>query len=374
MIEFSILGEARRGASKTATLDFRRADLNLFRSMVESVPWEAVLKSKGAQEGWSYFKQVLLEAQEKGIPMSRKTSRRGRRPAWLNKELWLDLGKKRKAYILWKRGLATYEDYQDITKLCRGKIRRAKAQSELSLATAVKDNKKRFFQYINRKRKTRENIGPLMNETGALVVEDTEKAELLNAFFSLVFTDKAVPHESHTPEARGKVGREEDFPLVEEDRVRDHLAKLDIHKSMGPDGMHPRVLRELADVITRPLSIVFARSWGAGEVPEDWRKADITPIFKKGKKEDPGNYRPVVTTARSSCPGTDTSARVRACFTDGGEHHPKPLRYPDAGRAAPFPLPAGGAPRPGRGKNPIWATNYRRGHLRAEPTPDPGGT
>jgi len=53
------------------------------------------------------------------------------------------------------------------------------------------------------------------------------------------------------------------------------------------------VLRELADVIAEPLSIVFERSWRTGEVPEDWRKASVTSVFKKGKKEDPGNYRPV---------------------------------------------------------------------------------
>jgi len=44
--------------------------------------------------------------------------------------------------------------------------------------------------------------------------------------------------------------------------------------------MHPRVLRELADVIAEPLSIIFERSWRTGEVPEDWRKASVTPIFK----------------------------------------------------------------------------------------------
>ncbi|KFV77063.1 RNA-directed DNA polymerase from mobile element jockey, partial [Struthio camelus australis] len=83
-------------------------------------------------------------------------------------------------------------------------------------------------------------------------------------------------------------------PLVEEeDQVRDLLSKLDLHKSVGPDGMHPRVLRELADVMARPLSIILERSWRSGEVPEDWKKANVTPAFQKGKKEEPGNYRPV---------------------------------------------------------------------------------
>ncbi|KFV86055.1 RNA-directed DNA polymerase from mobile element jockey, partial [Struthio camelus australis] len=86
-------------------------------------------------------------------------------------------------------------------------------------------------------------------------------------------------------------------PLVEEDWVRGHLGKLDIHKSMGPNRMHPRVLRELADVIARPLSIILERSWRSGEVPEDWKKANVTPVCKKGKKEEPGNYRPVSLTS-----------------------------------------------------------------------------
>ncbi|GAB0187639.1 mitochondrial enolase superfamily member 1 [Grus japonensis] len=168
--------------------------------------------------------------------------------------------------------------------------------------TARHTQSRRFLQSIDdniltQQRKTRENVDPLPNEVGALVTEDTEKAELLNAFFALIFTAKTSPQESQTLEVGEKVWRKEDLPLVEEDWVREHLGKLDIHKSMGPDAMHPQVLRELAGITAKPLSIIFERSWRTGEVSEDWRKANATPAFKKSRKEDPGNYRPVSLTS-----------------------------------------------------------------------------
>ncbi|KFZ48692.1 Putative 115 kDa protein in type-1 retrotransposable element R1DM, partial [Podiceps cristatus] len=87
--------------------------------------------------------------------------------------------------------------------------------------------------------------------------------------------------------------KNEEPPTVGEDQVQEYLRNLKVHKSMGLDGVHPWVLRELADEVAKPLSIIFERSWQSGEVPTDWRRHHITPIFKKGKKENPGNYRPV---------------------------------------------------------------------------------
>ncbi|RMC01148.1 hypothetical protein DUI87_22239 [Hirundo rustica rustica] len=56
-------------------------------------------------------------------------------------------------------------------------------------------------------------------------------------------------------------------------------------------------MRELADELAKPLSIIYHQSWLTGEVPDDWKLANVTPIHKKGAKEDPGNYKPVSLTS-----------------------------------------------------------------------------
>ena len=71
------------------------------------------------------------------------------------------------------------------------------------------------------------------------------------------------------------------------------------------DEIHLRVLRELVEVIAEPLSVIYQLSLLTSEVPEDWRLANVTPIYKKGCREDPANYRPVSLT---SVPGKDYGA------------------------------------------------------------------
>ena len=120
MIEFSILAEARRGVSRTATLDFRRADFGLLRRLVDRVPWEAALKGKGVQEGWTFVKEEDLKAQERAVPRCGKTSRRGRRPAWLNRELWLELGEKEESLRALEEGAGKSRGLQRCSEVVQG--------------------------------------------------------------------------------------------------------------------------------------------------------------------------------------------------------------------------------------------------------------
>jgi len=74
----------------------------------------------------------------------------------------------------------------------------------VNLARDVKGKKKVFYRYINGKKKTRENVGPLLNGVAGVVTNDTEKAKVLNTFFALVFTGKTGLQESRAPETRGE--------------------------------------------------------------------------------------------------------------------------------------------------------------------------
>ena len=66
----------------------------------------------------------------------------------------------------------------------------------LNLVTNVKSNKKSFYRYFSCKKKTREDVGPLLSEAGHLMAKDMEKDEVLNVLFVSFFTSEIYLQES----------------------------------------------------------------------------------------------------------------------------------------------------------------------------------
>ena len=79
------------------------------------------------------------------------------------------------------------------------------------------------------------------------------------------------------------------------------LAGLDPSKAAGPDAIKPIVLRSIKDKIALILQLIFKQSLITGQIPSDWKKAIVTPLFKKSDKCDPGNYRPISLTCIHVC-------------------------------------------------------------------------
>lgn len=98
--EFKILQGGNRAKSRTATLGFKRVNFDLFRNIIGGIPWARTLEGKGALESWLIFKHRVLQAQDRCIPMRKKSSKGGKRPAWMGKELLGNLKQKKKAYLL----------------------------------------------------------------------------------------------------------------------------------------------------------------------------------------------------------------------------------------------------------------------------------
>ncbi|CAM4650296.1 unnamed protein product [Lepidochelys olivacea] len=81
------------------------------------------------------------------------------------------------------------------------------------------------------------------------------------------------------------------------EEVLEQIDKLNNNKSPGPDGIHPRVLKELKCEIAELLTVVCNLAFKSASVPNERRIVNVTPIFKKGSRGDPGNYRLVSLTS-----------------------------------------------------------------------------
>ena len=156
---------------------------------------------------------------------------------------------------------------------------------------------KRFYTYVKHQRSTTTGVAPLKSG-GRLVTEPRAKAEILNEQFNKSFSE-GKKYSLGDFEQKCSMPHSKDFyrPMrdieIDQKGIEKLLKNLDPTKACGPDGLSPRVLKELASEIAPILTIIFTSSLRTGIVPQDWRTALVTPVYKKGEHYDPINYRPV---------------------------------------------------------------------------------
>ena len=260
------------------------------------VDWKTELGQKNANECWELIKGKLDTLIQENLPMKKRKSTS--RPVWMNHKIVKLMRKKERYFKQAKKGNHEAQNkLRQVTKELKYAIRRSKKNYEDSLAADKNYNPKRYYGYINGITKNKESVGPLKNAENKLLSEDVEMAEELNKFFCSVFS---VEDTSSIPDAEQTYNG--DDPLTDTNItakiVEEKIKKMKPNGAPGPLTHWPKIVSQLKTQISYPLSILFNKCLQESVCPDDWKEANITPLFKKkGKKSMASNYRPVALTS-----------------------------------------------------------------------------
>ena len=291
--------------SDTATVPRRawhKGNYAVIRQSLEATNWDYELAYRDAEDSFNHFAVTVSDLIENNVPLKPPVC--DRKPPWSTRP---PTGLVHQRQIAWsayktarqhlgRRSTGTVSAYAAFTAVNR-QYRSFAVQSQVDYETSLiersKDNPKLLHSYIRNKKVGRPSIGPLRLPSGTLTDEPRPMAELFAASFASVFT-KSTPD---NPAAHQLFDGTLDDAPVSTDDVLAALKDLDGNSAMGPDCMHPLFLRNCADQLAYPLHLIYDKSLREGRVPKAWKNSLVIPIFKKGPRYDPLNYRPISLTS-----------------------------------------------------------------------------
>jgi len=252
---------------------------------------------------WQVFKSTLENKIEQFVPKV-KNFDSWKKQSWIRPLNAKDRDKIHKKHRLWRKYTRNHDpailrQYKSVRNAVVKDIRKTVRAQQLDIAVHCKTNPKKFWKYINSRRKGNSEIGDLKSfdtqGNDMVITSNEDKANTLEQYFSSVFTkENQIDYDIQDINTEYLSNLNINFT---ETKILEKLNKLNITKSPGPDRLHPRLLYEVRKEILHPLKILFDTSYNLGTVPSDWKSANITAIHKKGNKKDPTNYRPVSLTS-----------------------------------------------------------------------------
>ena len=171
----------------------------------------------------------------------------------------------------------------------------AKIKYEKKITANLKTNSKSFFAYLRCKRKLKVTVSSLKKEDGTETVGAEETASELLSFFSSVFQEEPYgPLEKECYKKCDNFTEIGNLTFSVED-VEKELMALNMDKSPGPDGIHPKLLRSLAADPSFVIAVhsLFLKCAADRKIPDDWKMANVVALHKKGARDKAENFRPV---------------------------------------------------------------------------------
>ena len=279
--------------------DYRQTDTDKLTRLLMETDWDRLLDCD-IDTATDNLTEALLTAAKASIPVKTFTTKFNNKP-WFNLELKRQIRKRDRLFKIAKRQ-DTPEDWQrwrtqrNLTTETNQRLKDMHIQSEVNKLFEQKQNPRVYHKILKGLigRQDAHIMPPLIDQDGTPITNDYDKATILNDHFA-----KQTQLDTHDLNISYINPPSPNIPQLAEVQVTELevlkiLNSLDANKASGPDKSPNKLLKMCALLLANPLCKLFNKSLQVGNFPISWKKACVTPIFKrKGSSSDPINYRPI---------------------------------------------------------------------------------
>ena len=280
-----------RDTYKTKKRNFWKAD---YKTVNEHLLKQNFNNAGGNKTRCEQYEDIITTTIETFIPL--RTVKKNPAKPWINWVIFREIDKKRKFWDNYRQNKTDggYQIYRQQNNKLKKLIIEARKKYERDLLDSESD--KQFFKYIGRTLNSKVNFITLKdNITNNVITDNEDIAERFAIQFERMFTveNDQLPDLPESAKIRNTIETIEFTPS----KIEEAIGSLKVDSSPGPDNIPAVFLKNCSRVLSTPLSFAMAESMTTGILPLSWTQAIISPIFKKGDRYSPENYRPVSLTS-----------------------------------------------------------------------------
>lgn len=299
LAHLSCLATYCRNPSPRLVFCYDKADYaSLARELDEFLPvFQKLASSIDVEPAWNELKTKLLSLTSSFVPSRVITSKRRADKPWMSRSIRALINRRHRLYRRYCR-LPKPDLYSDLKKLGKEiakEMRKAESRYLETLGEKIRTNPKEVWKYVRSKRSSKDAIPDVIDDNN--YGDDYKgKAEQFNSYFESVFIQS-------TPQASGVQATHNFSQMSEitfsEEGIANLLQKVNVKSAPGPDNISNYVIKNCAVSLAPFLAILFQKSFDSGTLPNDWKTANVVPIFKSGDNTKTRNYRPISLTSVS---------------------------------------------------------------------------